>query len=89
MREELDCLNRLRRGSRARLRRRDSAEWMSCFAGEEGLEMGSLRVWEGVCVGSEGDRSVRCMCVDGIGLGDPMERAKSLICLGFITAVGN
>ncbi len=39
-------------------------------AGEGGLEMGSLRVWERACVGSEGEGEAGDgVGVDGIGLG--------------------
>ena len=60
-------------------------------AGEEGLEMGSLRVWEGAGVGSEGEGEAGAMewaSMASVLASLPMERAKSLIRLGFITAVG-
>ena len=48
-------------------------------AGEEGLEMGSLRVWEGACVGSEGKSEAGDgVGIDGIGLGEPTGGASEV-----------
>ena len=61
-------------------------------ASEEGLEMGSLGVWEGAGIGSESESEAGAMVwasMASVLASLPVERAKSLICLGFITAVGN
>ena len=48
-------------------------------AGEEGLEMGSLRVWEGAGVGSEGEGEAGDgVGVDGISLGEPTDGASEV-----------
>ena len=48
-------------------------------ASEEGLEMGSLRVWEGAGIGSEGEGEAGDdVGVDGIGLGEPTGGASEV-----------
>ena len=48
-------------------------------ASEEGLEMGSLGVWEGAGVGSEGEGEAGDgVGVDGIGLGESTGRASEV-----------
>ena len=52
--------------------------------------MGSLGVWEGAGIGSEGECEAGMVWASmaSVLASLPVERAKSLICLGFITAVG-